>query len=637
MKKTYLLLLAVLFSNFYFTQVTLIGHNMINNTPVKYTRIYVKQGSVVTKTLDTRTTADFKLQLDFGKVYHIYFQNPMAPLMYMEVKADDIPADKYEYRMTYELNVPFANKDDEDIDTTAFGKAFHKVIFNGKSKMVDDTTYNNAFARTVLKKPVVVKQQIKETEDAAPVIIAGKILLSEAPALPAANHDVQLLNEAGSVLKSTVTNRYGAFTFTNIKIKDLAQIKMSARDGNTDQAYTLVNSQNTTVSASRPYKGAFYWDLDHPTAEQLVDNNYTSNIGGKLVASSSKEKKFFANKNIYLSNKHNTIIQTAKTNILGTFVFENIRPDHIYFLGVDKRELAPGEKIDLLNKSDAYVGTLDSVVADRNSLRLQSTPNKLFNEVSIDEKDMSMDVKATIFGDNVNNPIGKLKIILLNDKYEVIDSALTDDLGSFKFQYLPFLKRFYLSAENTENMLDVFQNILIYSSEHNLIKIMTHQKGKKFSYKPINAEITSLREVELEDPWLQLMNSQAKNVEGENKATEIKSIIEKILFENNKYNITDESKEILDKIIVVLKSNKLLKLEIGAHTDSKGSDASNIKLSQLRAETVRNYLLGAGIDQQRIFAKGYGESKLLNGCKDNIPCSEAEHALNRRIDFKILE
>ena len=610
---------------------------MINNSPVKSTKILVKQGSVVTKTLDTKSSADFKLQLDFGKVYQVYFQNPLAPVMFMEVKADDVPSDKYEYRMTYELNVPFANKEDDDVDTLAFSKAFHRVIYNGKSKMVDDSSYNNAFARTILKKPVVVKQEIKTPEESAPVIITGKILLSEAPSLPAANHDVQLISGTGAVLKSTLTNRYGVFVFSNVKVNDLVQIKMAARDGKTDENYSLLNSQNLAVAQSRTYKGSFFWDLDQQHVNQLVDNNYTSNIGGKLVASSSKEKKFFANKNIYLSNKHNTIIQTAKTNILGTFVFEDIRPDHTYFLGVDKRELAPGEKIDLLNKSDAYVGTLDSVVAERTSIRFQSTANKVFEEVTIEEKDMSMDVKATIFGDNVNNPIGKLKIILLNDKYEVIDSALTDDLGSFKFHYLPFLKRFYLSAENTENMLDVFQNILIYSSEHNLVKIMTHQKGKKFTYKPLNAELTSLRDLELEDPWLQLMNNQAKNPEGGNKAPEIKSIIEKILFENNKYNITEESKEILDKIIVVLKSNQLLKLEIGAHTDSKGTDASNIRLSQLRAETVRNYLLGAGIDQQRIFAKGYGESKLLNGCKDNIPCSEAEHARNRRIDFKILE
>ena len=61
--------------------------------------------------------------------------------------------------------------------------------------------------------------------------------------------------------------------------------------------------------------------------------------------------------------------------------------------------------------------------------------------------------------------------MLLNDAYQVIDSAITDDFGAFKFKYLPFLKRFYLSAENSNNILDIFSNILVYSKDDNLIKI----------------------------------------------------------------------------------------------------------------------------------------------------------------------
>ncbi len=115
-----------------------------------------------------------------------------------------------------------------------------------------------------------------------------------------------------------------------------------------------------------------------------------------------------------------------------------------------------------------------------------------------------------------------------------------------------------------------------------------------------------------------------------------KSIVENILFETGKYDITPQAREILDKIILVLDTNKKLKIEVGAHTDSKGTDASNLKLSQLRAKTVQDYITHAGIDVNRIISKGYGESKLLNNCKDNEPCSELEHAQNRRIEFKIL-
>jgi outer membrane protein OmpA-like peptidoglycan-associated protein len=639
MKNTAILVLPVLVSFVLNGQITVIGHNMLNNTPVKYTSIVVRDENSVVKTFDTRGSSDFKLQLDFGKNYRVYFYNPVCPAMFMEVKAANIPADKYEYRMTYELNVPFVNKIDEDVDTTAFKNAFHRVIYNGKSKMIDDTTYNNSFARTILKKPVKEEtlQKPEVTTEPLPVIIAGRIQASDNPGLPAGDLNIHLINKSGAIIKSTATNRYGAFSFTNVKTQDIVRIRMNARVGTLGGNFALFNSENIFVARSVASNGVVTYDLDKTRTQELVDNNYSSNIGGKLVASSPREKKFFADRNIYLANKLNTVVQTTKTNTLGTFVFEDIKPDHTYFLGVDKRDVAAGEKIDLLNKSDNYVGTLDTVSAGRHSLKFQSDHNKVFNDITIAEKDMTMGVKATIFGDNVNNPIGKLKVVLLNDKYEVIDSAVTDNLGTFKFKYLPFLKRFFLSAENTDNMLDVFKNILIYSSEQNLIKIMTHQKGTKFHYNPISAEITKLRDLELDDPWLQLMDQPKGSASTEKKPAAIKSIVEKILFENNKYNITSESKEILDKIIIVLNSNTALRLEIGAHTDSKGSDDSNYKLSLMRAETVRNYLLGAGINQQRIFAKGYGESSLVNGCGDNVPCSETQHAENRRIDFKILE
>ena len=93
----------------------------------------------------------------------------------------------------------------------------------------------------------------------------------------------------------------------------------------------------------------------------------------------------------------------------------------------------------------------------------------------------------------------------------------------------------------------------------------------------------------------------------------------------------------MDKIILVLNTNKQLKIGIEAHTDSKGSNEANMSLSDMRAKTVSNYITNAGIEPKRVKAKGFGETKLLNQCSDGKDCSEAEHAKNRRIEFKISE
>ena len=646
MKKIYFLLYTVCLSFISSAQINLIGHTMINNVAVKQVDIIIKVDGIVTKTLNTQSKSEFKLQLDYGKIYDIYFQHAKSPVMYMQVLANTIPREKYEYLMGYELNIPFVYRTDDDIDTTVFKNPFFKVIFDGNKRLIDDTTYNNAFARTVIKKPAKQEKVIETkviADTAKPVvakvevqaIIAGKVLLNGNPQLTVKNKAISIYSKNGEMIKSTFTNRFGAFVFTGIKASDVSKIKMDISDISNEHSLNLVTSKNASVMAAKPTNSVCEWEMAPETISKLIDNHFTTNIGGKLVSSSAKEKKFYAKQEVYLFNEYNTVIKKTTTNLFGTFVFEDIKPDHRYFIGINASNI-PGEKVDLLSKEDNFIGSLDMVVGGKQAMKINSSYNKVFNDVSVDEEEMKMDIKATIYGDNVNSPIGKLKIILLNDNYEVIDSAITDNFGTFKFKYLPFLKRFYLSAENTDNILDVFKDIIIYSNDDNLIKIMTHQKGSKFSYNPVHAEISSMRDLELEDPWLEFVDTKNPASSKRNITAPTKSIVENILFESGKYDLTPQAKEILDKIILVLNTNKKLMIEAGAHTDSKGNDVSNLKLSQLRAKTVQDYIARSGIDIKRIISKGYGESKLLNNCKDAQPCSELEHAQNRRIEFKIL-
>lgn len=620
-------------------QITLIGHTMINNSPVTQVGITVKEGSNTLKSVNTLTKSDFKLVLEFGKVYYIYFSYPKSPVMFMEVAGNNIPAEKRSYLMTYELNVPFVYKIDEDVDTSVFVNPFHRVVFNGDRLMVEDTAYNNAFSKKIIKRPLrnAEKENTEKSSATSKHIVTGRICFNSDKNEQAKDKSVELLGKTGNIVKSGFTNHFGQFYFTGVNFNEINKIRLAGKSQSSFTVASLYSSDGANISNKPIVNGISEWTLEESELLKLKDDFFMSNIGGKLVSSSSKEKKFFAKKDVYLCNKYNTIIQKTQTNLIGAFVFQDIKPDNTYHLCVNKSDLAAGEKLDLLTKDDLFITSFDTTVAGKCALKIFSGSNKKFNDLSVDNDEIKMDVKATIFGDNVNNPIGKLKILLLNDDYEVIDSAITDNFGTFKFKYLPFLKRFYLSAENTDNILDVFKNILIYSSDDNLIKIMTHQKGNKFSYSPLSTEISSLRDIELEDPWLELIDE--KKTATPEKRTILspgKSIVENILFENNKAEINPQSKEVLDKIILVLSSNKQLKIEVGAHTDSKGDADANLKLSDARAKTVKEYMVKNGIETGRIIAKGYGEGKLINKCHDNVPCNEAEHAQNRRIEFKVL-
>lgn len=112
--------------------------------------------------------------------------------------------------------------------------------------------------------------------------------------------------------------------------------------------------------------------------------------------------------------------------------------------------------------------------------------------------------------------------------------------------------------------------------------------------------------------------------------------LENIFYDLNKSTLRPESKSSLDKLAEFIIKNDL-RIELSAHTDSRGSSSYNQRLSQARAQSCVDYLIEKGVKKANIRAKGYGETQLVNGCKDGVTCSEEEHQENRRTEVKILE
>jgi len=112
--------------------------------------------------------------------------------------------------------------------------------------------------------------------------------------------------------------------------------------------------------------------------------------------------------------------------------------------------------------------------------------------------------------------------------------------------------------------------------------------------------------------------------------------IDNIYFDFDKATIRPESYTILDNLVNFLKENADARIELSAHTDAAGNDKYNLKLSDGRAKSCFDYLVSKGIDPMRLVPKGYGETRLLNNCKDAKKCSDAENQLNRRVEVKFL-
>ncbi|WMX14678.1 OmpA family protein [Aureispira sp. CCB-E] len=109
-----------------------------------------------------------------------------------------------------------------------------------------------------------------------------------------------------------------------------------------------------------------------------------------------------------------------------------------------------------------------------------------------------------------------------------------------------------------------------------------------------------------------------------------------VFYELSKSKIDERKSPGLKQLLEILKEHEHVVIEIGAHTDASGSSKYNQELSEKRAKEVKKYLEKKGIASSRLVAKGYGESKLLNKCKDGVKCSDSEHAQNRRTEFKVI-
>lgn len=115
-------------------------------------------------------------------------------------------------------------------------------------------------------------------------------------------------------------------------------------------------------------------------------------------------------------------------------------------------------------------------------------------------------------------------------------------------------------------------------------------------------------------------------------------VINPIFFDYDKWDIRTDAEYELENIVDVLRQKPNMVIKIESHTDSRGNDNYNLKLSNKRAISTRDYIISRGIAPERIeSAIGYGENQLLNKCSNGIKCTPKEHQLNRRSYFYIVK
>ena len=113
--------------------------------------------------------------------------------------------------------------------------------------------------------------------------------------------------------------------------------------------------------------------------------------------------------------------------------------------------------------------------------------------------------------------------------------------------------------------------------------------------------------------------------------------IDNIYYDYNKSNIRSDAALELDKVVAMMNKYPAMQIELRSHTDARGKDTYNMTLSDARAKSARQYIIDKGIAADRLIAKGYGETELKNDCGNDAKCSDEQHAVNRRTEFKVLK
>lgn len=113
--------------------------------------------------------------------------------------------------------------------------------------------------------------------------------------------------------------------------------------------------------------------------------------------------------------------------------------------------------------------------------------------------------------------------------------------------------------------------------------------------------------------------------------------LENLYYDFDKHEIRPDAARVLDQLLETMREYPTLKIELSSHTDSRGNEQYNLALSQRRAQAAVDYLVGQGIARSRIIAKGYGETRLINACGNDVDCTEEQHQQNRRTEVTVLE
>jgi outer membrane protein OmpA-like peptidoglycan-associated protein/tetratricopeptide (TPR) repeat protein len=466
------------------------------------------------------------------------------------------------------------------------------------------------------------------------IVLDGTVLLTENSNDPAKNIKIYLLDTNGKAIDSTKTDDKGYFVFKDLDADKVYMAEVESNEVNLKNKYRYYladkNSNITRITHSNgPSQKFVFKNLPvDPNGMPDLYNDDDLSLGGNLLYGENPSKPI-ANKKVIIKNEFGDIIKETTTNEFGAFAFRNLPLDQNYLLTVIDDDMPVDTKIILTSKSGKEVKIAHSDSKGKFIFSLLGVDKTAISDLLLNDADLIMSLTGFLY-DQDKKAISNAKVTIFNQS-QMIENIITDDKGKFSFKNLGADKNYLFAIDESDPKFNSVTKIFVADSRGRICKEINRNTNGKFQFNLLEIDRTALGDYSLDDPWLEVL--AMKNKEKKEAIT----IIESLYYAYGDFKIDAAGKNILDKVIIVLNSNKNLRIELSSHTDSRSSDAYNMILSQKRAKAAVDYIISKGISKSRLTAIGYGESKLLNNCKNESDCSEEEHAKNRRTEFKIVE
>jgi len=253
---------------------------------------------------------------------------------------------------------------------------------------------------------------------------------------------------------------------------------------------------------------------------------------------------------------------------------------------------------------DDFSFTIDSEGKVGNLTSSRSGTDQMYEVIY---KDVIVPVEICVQDKESKKPVSGANVYALNKATGSIDSTTSDGQGK-AYLRLAGNADFTVSARSNQTLTNSFELTTREKSCSSTIK--TCDEGKVIEVVPAIA--------------------------GGGTQIDLKNFAGEILYDYNKFNIRPDAALVLDKLVTLMNDNPSYKFQLGSHTDCRGDNAYNQRLSESRAKAVVKYCTIRDIDAKRLSFKGYGETQLKENC-DCKSCTEEQHQANRRTTFELIK